>query len=191
MANPDGSMDGWPSIRRKAVAVGPLWKTGGGTSVGPLPGGGTCPSDWPPAQDTQPYGVKTLLQHEPDWRSWRRLWSQRPPQSRYQLHPYDFERHIIMVSSARIPIADRHCSVALYWYRLTIQEGTARQITKMHSSRSFGDEVHKQLVTHRVLMSAHSPIYYVCDINNHLFDCVFMAQSILYFLVANYPILIT
>ena len=56
---PDGSMDGWPSIRRKAV--GPLWKTGGGTSVGPLPGGGTCPSDWPPAQDTQPYGVNDHL----------------------------------------------------------------------------------------------------------------------------------
>ena len=29
-------------------------------------------------QDMQPYGVKTLLQHEPDWRSWRRLWSQDP-----------------------------------------------------------------------------------------------------------------
>ena len=43
-----------------------------------------------------------------------------------------------MVSSARIPIADKHCSVALYWYRLTIQEGIARRNMKMRKCTQKG-----------------------------------------------------
>ena len=43
-----------------------------------------------------------------------------------------------MVSSARIPIADKHCSVALYWYRLTIQEGIARRNMKMRKCTQAG-----------------------------------------------------
>ena len=40
-----------------------------------------------------------------------------------------------MVSSARIPIADKHCSVALYWYRLTIQ---ARRNMRMRKCTQAG-----------------------------------------------------
>ena len=111
MANPGGSMDGWVAEQQEEGRASYHCRQDEGLLTTGL---AACP--------------KTR----------NNLWSQRPPQSRSQLQPYDFERHIIMVSSARIPIADKHCSVALYWYRLTIQEGIARRNMKMRKSTQTG-----------------------------------------------------
>ena len=86
-------------------------------------------SDWPPAQDTQPYGVKDHLSPGISCSS----------EAIASTFDYDLERlNQTMVSSARIPIADKHCSAALYWYRLTIQEGIARRNMKMRKSTQTG-----------------------------------------------------
>ena len=74
MANPDGSRGGWPSIRRMAVV--PLWRQEEGRASDPCQEEGHATSDWSPAP-----------RHAT-------LWSQQPPQSRYQLQP-DFKHQVL------------------------------------------------------------------------------------------------
>ena len=42
----------------------------------------------PPAPRTRNNLMESRPRFSPVWRSWRRIWSQRPPQSRYKLQPY-------------------------------------------------------------------------------------------------------
>ena len=99
MANPDGSRGGWPSIRRMAVV--PLWRQEEGRASDPCQEEGHATSDWSPAPRHA-----TL--------------SQRPPQSRYQLQPYDFERHMAFDFERQPCNADKHCPAedVPNWYNL-------------------------------------------------------------------------